>query len=77
MTDTNPTTVILNLVGKYGSDGVELLLDAFRSGYTNAKIARQYHVSEERVRQWKLALGTKVETYVVHVGINALTRRGA
>ena len=51
-------TVVGNLLDKYGTEGVRELLRRFQALESNDKIASDFGVSGERVRQWQHILGT-------------------
>lgn len=55
-----------NFVERYGLARLDRLLDALASGESGEAIAREFDVSRERVRQWKIAFGQVVTIYQVH-----------
>ncbi len=69
------TTVIANLVEKYGRERTERLLKLLERQVSGQVIADEFEVSRERVRQWKYALGGTVSTYIVDPAVkDYLTR---
>ena len=67
-------TVLNNLLMKYGKKKVLKLLLAFERLDSGEVIAKEYGVTRERVRQWKMLLGYEIKTYVVHPDILARTK---
>ena len=55
-----------NFVERYGLERLDRLLDALSAGESGETIAREFDVSRERVRQWKIAFGQVVMIYQVH-----------
>lgn len=55
-----------NFVAKHGPEGLVWLIDAFAMGKSGQEIAERFHVSRERVKQWRAAFGLIVTEYRVH-----------
>jgi DNA-directed RNA polymerase sigma subunit (sigma70/sigma32) len=55
-----------NITARHGEGGLLRLLDGLRAGESGQTIADDLGVSRERVRQWKLALGEEIRTYMIH-----------
>lgn len=55
-----------NITTRHGEGGLHRLLDGLRAGESGQTIADDLGVSRERVRQWKLALGEEIRTYMIH-----------
>lgn len=69
------TTVIRNIIKKYGMAKAKSLISALEHLDSGEEIARDYGVSRERVRQWKHALGATVQLYQVHPEVLAVLHR--
>jgi hypothetical protein len=54
-----------NFVHRYGEDKLRRLLELLSSGESGERIAAEFEVSRERVRQWKNAFGQVVTLYQV------------
>lgn len=55
-----------NFVDRYGADRLAELIEAISRGDSGQVIAERFHVSRERVRQWKNAFGEVITLYQVH-----------
>ena len=71
MTTTDKDTrrrsrIAKNITARHGEGGLLRLLDGLRAGESGQSIANDLGVTRERVRQWKLALGQEVRTYMIH-----------
>jgi DNA-directed RNA polymerase sigma subunit (sigma70/sigma32) len=60
------TRIARNITERHGEGGLHRLLDGLRAGESGQSIADDLGVTRERVRQWKLALGKEVRTYLIH-----------
>ena len=69
------TTVIRNIIKKYGMAKAKSLISALEHLDSGEEIALDYGVSRERVRQWKNVLGTTVQLYQVHPEVLAVLDR--
>lgn len=58
--------VAKNFVRRYGPDRFSRLLQALADGESGQAIADEFHVSRERVRQWKNTFGQVLTLYQVH-----------
>lgn len=58
--------VARNFVRRYGSHRFARLLQALADGESGQSIADEFHVSRERVRQWKNTFGQVLTLYQVH-----------
>lgn len=59
----NPETVANNFVNQYGKARLKRFLKLLQQNESGEKIAEEFGVSRERVRQWKNAFGSMVQTY--------------
>ena len=59
-----------NFIRSYGKKRFKRLLDALSSGESGQVIANEFHVSRERVRQWKNIFGQIVSYYRVYPDID-------
>ena len=55
-----------NFIYQYGRPALRRFLKLLERGDSGEKIAREFGVSRERVRQWKNAFGQEVRVYDVH-----------
>ncbi|MBN2801138.1 MAG: helix-turn-helix domain-containing protein [Deltaproteobacteria bacterium] len=67
-------TIAKNFVERYGADGLARLLDALDRGESGQRIAEEFQVSRERVRQWKNSFGRVVTLYEVFPEVAALVQ---
>lgn len=58
--------VARNFVKRYGADQFQRLIEALQAGESGQRIAEEFDVSRERVRQWKNAFGQVLTIYQVH-----------
>lgn len=76
MSATQPSaesvTVARNFIRQYGKGRFKRFLKMLQAGESGQKIAQEYGVSRERVRQWKNAFGKEVLSYDVHAHIGKL-----
>lgn len=71
---TTQTKVASNLIQKYGQDDFLRLIERFKANDNNQKIADDFGVSRERVRQWKHTLGRTFTFFEVDPDVKALLR---
>jgi lauroyl/myristoyl acyltransferase len=74
---TSRERVARNFLDRFGADGLRALLDALAQGESGQVIADRFHVSRERVRQWKNAFGSEVVIYQVHPRVATLLREAS
>lgn len=67
-------TIARNFVERYGADGLARLLEAIERGESGQRIAEEFEVSRERVRQWKNSFGRIVMLYEVYPEVASLLR---
>jgi hypothetical protein len=70
----DPLRVAQNFVAKLGKPKFRRFLKLLTENVSGELIAREFKVSRERVRQWKNAFGSVVQTYVVSPQIKRLAR---
>lgn len=68
----NPATVANNFVNQYGKARLKRFLKLLQQNESGEKIAEEFGVSRERVRQWKNAFGAMVQTYEMNPEIMKL-----
>jgi len=69
---TTRERVAKNFMERYGADGLRRLLDALANGDSGQVIADEFHVTRERVRQWKSTFGQVVTYYQVFPEVERL-----
>jgi hypothetical protein len=71
--------VARNFIKTYGRSRFRRLLEALASGGSGQAIADEFHVSRERVRQWKNTFGQVITLYQLHPEVERVFRdvRGA
>jgi len=65
-------TVAKNFIKQYGKARFKRFLKLLNEGVSGEKIAEEYGVSRERVRQWKNAFGETVQSYDLNPEIRKL-----
>ena len=55
-----------NFVRRYGAEEFDMLMTMLTDGASGQRIADQFSVSRERVRQWKNAFGQVITLYQVY-----------
>lgn len=63
------TRVATNFIQQYGMAKFRRFLKLLADDVSGEEIAREYRVSRERVRQWKVTFGSVVRKYVVDPAI--------
>lgn len=66
--------VARNFIKSYGRSRFRRLLEALGRGESGQKIADEFGVSRERVRQWKNTFGTVITLYQVHPEVERILR---
>ncbi len=66
--------VARNFIKSYGRGRFRRLLEALGRGESGQKIADEFGVSRERVRQWKNTFGTVITLYQVHPEVERILR---
>ena len=61
-----------NFAEKYGAEALVWLIDAFASCTSGQVIADRFHVSRERVTQWRSVFGLVVTEYRVHADVRSI-----
>lgn len=65
-------TVARNFMNQYGKAKFKRFIKLLKDGTSGEAIAEEYGVSRERVRQWKNAFGSVVQSYDVAPDIQKL-----
>lgn len=63
--NADPATVARNFINQYGKAKFKRFIKLLKDGASGESIAEEYGVSRERVRQWKNAFGSVVQSYDV------------
>jgi hypothetical protein len=71
---SDPVRVAQNFMARLGKPKFRRFLKLLSENVSGEKIAREFGVSRERVRQWKNAFGSVVQSYVVTPQIKRLSR---
>ncbi|MED5369935.1 MAG: helix-turn-helix domain-containing protein [Myxococcota bacterium] len=66
--------VARNFIRSYGRSRFRRLLEALAAGESGQKVADEFGVSRERVRQWKNTFGTVITIYQVHPEVDRILR---
>jgi hypothetical protein len=69
--------VLINLIKRYGRQNVRYMLAAFYKGLPNGPLATRFAVTEQRISQWRLALGQRVCVYRLHPEVAQLLQARA
>jgi cytochrome oxidase Cu insertion factor (SCO1/SenC/PrrC family) len=70
----DPATVAKNFINQYGKAKFKRFIKLLKDGSSGEQIAEEYGVSRERVRQWKNAFGSVVQSYDVSPDIQKLAK---
>ncbi|KAA0214728.1 hypothetical protein EDM80_06185 [bacterium] len=71
---TDGVIVARNFIARLGKAKFRRFIKLLSENVSGEVIAREFGVSRERVRQWKNAFGSVVQTYVVSPQVKRLTR---
>ncbi len=71
---SDPVRVAQNLIAKLGKPKFRRFLKLLGENVSGERIAKEFGVSRERVRQWKNAFGSVIQTYSVSPQIKRLAR---
>lgn len=66
------TRVATNFIEQYGMAKFRRFLKLLADDVSGEEIAREYRVSRERVRQWKITFGSVVRKYVIDPAIQRI-----
>ncbi|MCC6572709.1 MAG: hypothetical protein IT462_02865 [Planctomycetes bacterium] len=66
------TRVATNFIDQYGMAKFRRFLKLLADDVSGEEIAREYRVSRERVRQWKITFGSVVRKYVIDPAIQRI-----
>lgn len=66
--------VARNFIKSYGRTKFRRLLEALAAGESGQKIANEFGVSRERVRQWKNTFGEVITHYRVYPEVDRMLR---
>ena len=66
------TRVATNFIDQYGMAKFRRFLKLLADDVSGEQIAREYRVSRERVRQWKITFGSVVRKYVIDPAIQRI-----
>lgn len=64
--------VARNFIKRYGRTALRTLLSSLANGESGQKIANEFNVSRERVRQWKNTFGEVITYYRVYPEIDQI-----
>jgi uncharacterized protein (DUF433 family) len=64
--------VARNFIKRYGRTALRRLLESLADGESGQKIANEFSVSRERVRQWKNTFGEVITYYRVYPEIDQI-----
>jgi hypothetical protein len=66
------TKVARNFVRSYGMENFRALIDALSAGESGQKIADEFGVTRERVRQWKNTFGEVIWHYRLYPEVSRI-----
>ena len=70
--NVDSATVAKNFINQYGKAKFKRFIKLLKEGASGEQIAEEYGVSRERVRQWKNAFGSVVQSYDVNPDISKI-----